>query len=174
MRPLSSPCEREPSEGDDGYSSMRTRWYTTLLDMFPHESHRVRLRRRSMAGLFLYLWSCHHAAAAYFYAAPHTATDVTLDKWRWQQRIICSNITSVGSACTTVLLSLKSGANTLIQADESHSAWLKVGSLILMKNRANVAPLFFFTNFQNSFVFFLPAGLWSIHFYPQCPGAFMH
>lgn len=67
MRPLSSPCEREPSEGDDGYSSTRARRYTTILDMFPHESRHVRLRRRSMAGRFLYLSSCRRASVPIFF-----------------------------------------------------------------------------------------------------------
>lgn len=103
-------------------------------------------------------------AATYFYAAHHSATDLTLDKWRWQERIICSNITSASLASTTALLSLKSGANTLSQADESRSAWLKVCSLILMKNRSNVAPLLFFSN----------GTVWSIHFHPQSPIVFVH
>lgn len=94
-----------------------------------------------------------------------SSTDLTLDKWRWQGRRTCSNITSASCASTTALLSLKAGANSLNQADESHSAWLKVCSFILMKSRANVTPFlsFFFPVSKFGFV-----GMeWSIHFHPQ-------
>lgn len=136
MCPLSSPCEREPNEGDDGYSSTTTRWYATILDMFPHESRRVRGRARQV---FFFTFS----PVAICSAAQHHWS-YSLDKWRRQEGIIWSNITTASCSSTTALLSLKSGANTLSQADESHSAWLKVCSLILMKNRPNVAPPLFF------------------------------
>lgn len=84
-----------------------------------------------------------------------SATDLTLDKWRWQEGITCSNITSASCASTTALLSLKAGAISLRQADESQSAWLKVCSFIPMKSRANVTPplLLFFS--ISKFCFFL-------------------
>lgn len=109
MRPLSSPCELEPSEGDDGYSSTTTRWYATTLDMFPHESHRVGEGGRGGAQqvFFFTFSSSRRAAAACFYAAHRSATDLTLDKWRWQERIICSNITSASCASTTAFAFIK-------------------------------------------------------------------
>lgn len=171
MRPLSSPCQREPSEGDDGYGSTMTRWYATILDMFPHESCRVRGGGRAWQVFFFTFSPVAALPPRFFYAAHHSTADLRLDKWRWQERIICSNITSASCASTTALLSLKSGANTLCQAHESHSAWLKVCSLILMKNRANVAPLLFFS--VSKLFFFFAGTVWSIHFHPQSPIVFM-
>lgn len=108
---------------------------------------------RAQQVFFFTFRSCRRAAAAYFYAAHRSATDLRLDKWRWQERVICSNITSASCASTTALLSLKSGANTLSQAGESHSAWLKVCTLILMKNRAKccTSSLFFLFQFPSLF-----------------------
>lgn len=135
---------------------------------------------RAQQVFFFTFKSCRRAAAAYFYAARRSATDLTLDKWRWQERIICSNITSASCASTTALLSLKSGAKhtqpggwvTLCVTQSLHfNSDEKQGKMLHLFS-------FFFFNFQACFfvvaVVVVLGMVWSIHFHPQSPIVFMY
>lgn len=113
--PALLPCEQEPSGEDDGYSSTRTRRYTAMLDVFPHQWHRIRLSgdrsfslpfgsvTKNQRHLLFVCDICHQFRS---------------DKLKWEGWIIHSNCTS---EITEIWLSLRSGEKTLSKRPMSHT-----------------------------------------------------
>lgn len=131
------PCEQEPREGDDGYSSMRT--HTRHVSTW--EPPRQVENKRAWHVFFFTFSPVTSLVPHLFYAARVTSSDGTPDNLKWQEGIFHSNFTSLMSNAVAVLFSLKSGAKTFSKADESQSAWLTVYCLILIKTQGKCCTI---------------------------------